>query len=397
MIFDLPTEAARDLGREWSRLSAISATTEHEPVLWSFAPHFIGNPYQEILYSAMASQGFAVRGGRTYQKGVDQLDVNVSFPKVLHLHWLNMVLHKANTEAECKRRIDDFTRLLDEQLERGIRLVWTMHNVLPHESRFTDQEIALRNVMIERAEMVHIMSPESVALSADLFEVPASKVVRVEHPGYSGFYPMWQDRHSARTLLGISPFERMFLVLGAIKPYKGLLELAEFFDALTREYPRQFSLVVAGQPSEDAETKKLLDLAAAHPSIHVIAERLSSERVGLLYSATDAAVIPYRASLNSGALVLGLSMGKPVIARDSAGSTHLLRNGSGRIYSSDAELKAAITDGGWLSAAAQQAEVMARKLHPGDMSTLFAKTARAFVDDGIDAARKVAEGGHGDV
>lgn len=397
MIFDLPTEAARDLSREWSRLSAISATTEHEPVLWSFAPHFVGNPYQEILYSSMSSEGFAVRGGRTYEKGIEQLDVNVPFPKVLHLHWLNMVLHNASTEEECKRRVDDFARVLDAQLARGIRLVWTMHNVLPHESRFTSQEIALRKVVIERSEMVHVMSPDSIALSKDLFELPEEKVVRVEHPGYSGFYPMWQDRNSARTLLGISPYERMFLVLGAIKPYKGLLDLATFFDGLTRQHPRKFSLVIAGQPSQNQETDALLKLAAAHPSIHVIGEQLSSERVGLLYSAADVAVIPYPTSLNSGALVLGLSMGKPVIARESAGSVHLLRKGAGRIYNTESELAAAMSDGHWIESAAEQATLMAKRLHPGRMSTLFATTCRAFVDEGVQAARTVAEGGHRDV
>ena len=396
MIFDLPTEKARDFGREWSRISAISASTDHTPGLWVFAPHFVGNPYQDILYSSMVSQGFAVRGGKSYPAAIDQLDVSVPFPKVLHLHWLNVVLNKAETEVECKKRVADFARLLDQQIARGVRMVWTMHNVLPHESRFTDQEIALRNVVVERAEMVHIMSPDSLALSAPYFSVPEEKVVRVEHPGYSGFYPMWQDREAARTQLGISPYERMFLVLGAIKPYKGLLELAQQFDQISREHPRKFSLVIAGQPSEDPETRALLDLAMIHPSIHVLPERLSTERVGLLYTAADAAVIPYRASLNSGALVLALSMGKPVIARDTAGSTHLLANGAGGVYSTSEQLYGAITDGSWLEKSTRQAQVMAEKLHPSRVSSSFARVCRAFVDDGVAAAREVAtrEGAH---
>lgn len=391
MIFDLSTEKARDLGREWSRVSAISASTDHQPALWAFAPHFVGNPYQEILYSSMASHGFAMRGAKTYPEAAEQLDLDLPFPKVLHLHWLNVILSKASTHEECEKRIADFRRLLDRLTDSGVRLVWTMHNVLPHESRFTDMEISLRNVVIERAEMIHIMSPESAELSKELFDLPAEKVVRVEHPGYTGFYPSWQDQSDARNQLGISPHERTFLVLGAIKPYKGLLELAQHFDRITREEPRKYSLIIAGEPSNDPETAALLDLAALHPSIHALPTRMPADKVGLLYSASDAAIIPYRASLNSGALVLSLSMGKPVIARDSAGSTHLLSSGAGGIYSTDEQLRAAITDSSWLANATIRAHEMSERLHPSRVTVHFARVARAFVDDGVVAARQVAE------
>lgn len=211
MIFDLPTEKARDLDREWSRVSAISASADHSPALWAFAPHFVGNPFQEILYSSMASHGIALRGARTYPDAAAQLDLNLPFPKVLHLHWLNVVLSGATTHEECEKRISDFARLLDRLVTAGVRLVWTMHNVLPHESRFTDMEIALRKVVIDRAEMIHIMSPDSASLSAGLFELPAEKLVRVEHPGYTGFYPEWYDKDDARNQLGLSPQERAFM------------------------------------------------------------------------------------------------------------------------------------------------------------------------------------------
>lgn len=391
MIFDLPTEQARDLGREWARVSAISASQGHQPVLWSFAPHFVGNPYQEILYSSFAPHGFAVRGGRTYQEAADALAIDLPFAKVLHLHWLNVVLSKAESREVAETRIKEFAVLLDRMRARGVRLVWTMHNVLPHESKFAELEIELRKVVIERAEMVHIMSPDSVSLSEGLFSIPSEKIVRVEHPGYTGFYPMWQSKEAARAQLGISPFERTFLVLGAIKPYKGLLELAHEFDLLTREFPRKYSLLIAGEPSRHSETDALLDLAATHPSIHVLPERMSADRVGMLYSTADAALIPYRASLNSGALVLALSMGKPVIARQSAGSTHLLSSGAGGIYADATQLRAALTDDQWLEPATNAAELMAQRLDPRRVTSHFARVARAFVDDGVSAARAVAE------
>lgn len=390
MIIDFSSEESRDLGREWARVTAISADTEHQPAQWGFAPHFVGNPYQEILYSGFASVGLAARGARTYPEATKAFSLDLPIPKVLHLHWLNVVLARADTASECQKRIGQFARMLDSLTASNVRLVWTMHNVLPHESKFTEQEVALRKVVIDRAEMIHVMSPDSVALSAGLFTLPEEKVVRVEHPGYTGFYPQWQTPAGARAHLGLSPFERTFLVLGAIKPYKGLLELAQQFDEISRSFPRRFSLLIAGEPSNDPETQTLLELAQTHPSIHVLPERMPAERVGLLYTAADVAIVPYRASLNSGALVLALSMGKPVIARESAGSTHLLASGAGGVYSSSEQLRHAITDGSWLDKAGQEAKRMSQRLDPRRVSPHFARVARAFVDDGVAAARRVA-------
>jgi glycosyltransferase involved in cell wall biosynthesis len=391
MIINLAAGAARNMKRTWSRAAAVSHVTGHETTQWAFAPHFIGNPFQEILYMALPEHGFAVRGTKAYEEAAQLLLASpIPGPKVLHLHWLNVVLAGADTEEKARARVDAFDALLRRLKAKGVRLVWTMHNVLPHESVFTDMEVRLREVVIGHADLIHIMNPESQALAAPYFALPREKTVRVEHPGYNGYYPQWKSRSAARAELGFSATEQVALVLGAIKPYKGLLELARDVDAISRRRPRALSLVIAGSPGSDPETEELLRLGAAHPAIHILPEQLSANDVGLLYSAADTAVIPYRASLNSGALVLGLSMGRPVIARESAGSTHLLASGAGGIYSSSDQLQHALTDPSWIPAATAEAQRMSERLRPDRISTHFARVMRAFVDGGVAEAQAVA-------
>lgn len=391
MIINLAANQSRNMQRTWGRASAVSHASGYDTVQWVFAPHFIGNPFQEILNMALPEHGFAVRGAKSYDEAAALLlSSAIPGPKVLHLHWLNVVLSGADTEEKARTRIDGFEALLRKLKTAGVHLVWTMHNVLPHESVFTDMEVRLREIVIAHADLIHIMNPDSAALAAPYFALPREKTVRVEHPGYNGFYPNWKSRSAARAELGFSPTEHVALVLGAIKPYKGLLELAKDVDLIARERPRSMSLVIAGNPGSDPETQELLRLGAAHPAIHILPEQLSANDVGLLYCAADTAVIPYRASLNSGALVLGLSMGRPVIARESAGSTHLLNSGAGGIYSSSEQLRHALVDTSWIPAATMEAQRMASRLSPERISTHFAKVMRTFVDGGVNVARAAA-------
>lgn len=390
VIFESKSPGRRPVERRWSIAQGASAVPR-EAVAWVYAPHFIGNPYQALLTMGMADHDIAAVGAATVAEGVRAVTgAKHVRQRVLHLHWLNGVLSGADSAEAAKKRVDGFARQLDAVHRDGIKLVWTMHNVLPHESVFEDQEVRIRELIVERADLVHVMNPDSVQMAAPHFAIPPEKVVRVEHPGYQGYYPQWMSRAAARQQFGFAPGEQVLLVLGAIKPYKGLLELAATVDEFTREHPRRATLLIAGGAGNDGGTRQLLDLADRHPAIHVLPERIMPEDVGTLFAAADIAVVPYRASLNSGALVLALSMGTPVIARATAGSTHLLRDGAGRVYSDDHQLVQSLLDTDWQPAAAASAARMAHRLRPSHLSAVFGRVARAFVDHGALAAQTVA-------
>jgi len=391
MIFDDKLPLKRGLERRWSMQQSVTRHPTREASAWVYAPHFVGNPYQQLLTIGMPDHDITSMGGANIGEGIKLIrSAGHVDQRVLHLHWLNVVLSGATTAEEAKARVGSFERTLDTMHEQGVRLVWTMHNVLPHESVFEDLEVRVREIMVQRAEMVHIMNPDTIAMAEPYFYIPAEKVVRVEHPGYQGYYPERMSRSAARAQFGFGPEEQVSIVLGAIKPYKGLLDLAETFDRLSAAHPRKLNLFIAGGAGNDEGTKQLLAMAAAHPAIHVLPERIVPEDVWTLFAAADNAIIPYKASLNSGALVLALSMGVPVIASATAGSTHLLADGAGVVYSNPQELEAALLDRSWQRPARERALVMRQRLHPAHVSDVFARVARAFIDQGVVAARAVA-------
>lgn len=391
MILEGKVPSRRSLDRRWSLTQSLTTKPIHDTAAWVYAPHFIGNPYQALLTMALPGYDISAAGAANIGEGTQAvLRAPRHAARVLHLHWLNGVLAGAGDRADAERRVAKFEAQLQRMRDNGVRIVWTMHNVLPHESVHADLELAVRRSICAHAEMIHIMNPASVTAAAGQFDVPIEKVVRIEHPGYSGFYPDWISRAAARAHFGFAAGEHVALVLGAIKPYKGLLELAAEVDAISRRHPRRVSLLIAGGAGDDPGTADLLALADLHPAIHVLPERVLAEDVGQLFAAADSAIVPYKASLNSGALVLALSMGKPVIARSSAGSTHLLDGGAGRVYDAEEQLESLLLDRDWLPEAAREARTMAHRLRAAHVSDAFARTARAFIDGGVASARAAA-------
>ncbi len=356
--------------------------------LWFFAPHMYGNPYQDLLYSGFSDQGIETRGFRTIAAAVEAIEkAPAGIPKVLHLHWLNVVLADAKSVADANKLIAEFEAQLDRALAAGARLVWTVHNVLPHESYEQSAAIRVRNAMISRAELVHVMSPETRDLCRPYFDIPESKLVRAEHAGYHGHYPDITSSDLRREW-GIAQGGQVGVIIGGIKPYKGLNEFAEHFINATRDRQREVTLIIAGKAGEDVMHSPLWKLAEMSSNLHVIPRMLTDEQVASLTTMADFTVIPYRNSLNSGALVLGLTFGKPILARASAGSTHLLQDGAGCVYQDDAELESILRDTSWVDAARPHAQHMSYRLNRETVTHNFAAMALAFVERGAAAAQE---------
>jgi hypothetical protein len=64
---------------------------------------------------------------------------------------------------EAPARLKAFKELLLDVKARGGHLVWTVHNVLPHDVRHRDVEIELLTFLAEHAELVHAMGDATVS------------------------------------------------------------------------------------------------------------------------------------------------------------------------------------------------------------------------------------------
>lgn len=331
----LPTSppARGDLTQDAATAMRSLAGSSVEPFILAAYPSYTTNPYQSLLYGACREHGIApVRVARD-----EQLDEVVELqraglPTVLHLHWLHSVLQRATSAGDARKRTDAFLKLLDGYRASGGRVVWTVHNVLPHEARFIEEEVRLSAEVAARSEVIHVLVQRTAELVAPYFQLPADRLLHIPHMSYQGAYEDHVSARDARHDLGLLDDELVFLVLGAIRPYKGLPELLDAWATLPPDRPRR--LVIAGAPADEPGIGALIERAAIAPRVLLDARKIPAPEMQTFLRATDIAVLPYRQALNSGALMLALTFGLPAIVPADSGLAEVVDERFGLTFES---------------------------------------------------------------
>lgn len=276
-------------------------------------PAYRDNPYLNFMLLAPRARGWTVLESLRLEQLEGHLG-HLGTGDVFHMHWTAPIVQRADDDhASARARLDRFRTAVDAARSRGARLVWTVHNVLPHDARHLDLELELNRYLAATADAVHIMNRDSVSAVSDHYELDPSRVVRIPHPSYQGVYPASITRSEARAALGLGSSERTVLAFGQMRPYKGLdLLIAAVRTLDPAERP---VLLLAGRTSEEdrATIDALLgdDVRAVREHDHV-----DDVDVQRWFRAADVAVFPYRRVLNSGALHLAASFGVPAVLPD---------------------------------------------------------------------------------
>jgi beta-1,4-mannosyltransferase len=355
-----------------------------QPYLLAAFPSYLGNPYQALLYGSVWDEGFApVRMPRWNQLPELHALQDAGLPTVLHLHWLQPVLRDADSNADARRRGAKFIEELDAYRDRGGKLVWTIHNVLPHETRHEAEEVALCAALAERADIVHVLTKRTPELVAPHYDLPRKRVLHVPHPSYAGAYPDHVSRHDARHALGLLPDELVVAAVGDIRAYKGLDDLLDAWQDVPTDRPRR--LLIAGAPLRDqGGAEAIIERAAIDPRVLIDARRIPPDELQVILRATDVMILPYRQALNSGALLLALTFGVPVIVPDGAGFGEILDPSFARTFQAGdrASLADALTRAQELATldASRAALGAAARYEPRALSARFARELRARLE-----------------
>jgi glycosyltransferase involved in cell wall biosynthesis len=275
------------------------------------APFYRGNPYQAMLYAGMADIDAVVVpvAGITEHLAARAKTGNAG---LFHLHWTNPIVQPAASESEARKRLDAFVAALRAFVAAGGKLVWTIHNVLPHDARYRDLEIEMANEILHHADLVHLLSQETFDLVDGVYDIDAERVVIVEHNSFVGIYPDWITRDGARARLGIAAGDRVMIVVGGIRPYKGIDRLLDILDELVAEDPRLL-LLIAGGAGQQPGIAELEARCEAHPRVVSRFKHLPNAELQAWFAAADVAVLPYVNILNSSAFQLAPSFGVPVV------------------------------------------------------------------------------------
>lgn len=247
----------------------------------------------------------AVRFVRTWAARVSCLGLLLARrPDIVHLQW------PLNLSDEYQ-----FIRLL--KLLR-FRVVYTAHNLLPHDSDSARERRACERIYRAVDRVVVHGERNRAELMAE-FGIEGRKIAVIPH----GAYEMFSEdggiaKSVARRKLGIPEDSRVVLFFGAIRRYKGLEHLLDAFERIQQEVERPL-LVIVGQVNTGAEEPdRYARLIGRFPSdrVRFVDAYVPSEEVAPYFVAADVVALPYVKTYQSGVVFLAYANGRPVVATD---------------------------------------------------------------------------------
>lgn len=268
-----------------------------------------GNIYIRELGRAYAELGW------TPVYGPENLLEGNLHPQLLHLHWPEQ-FYRWYGEGSLAVRAKHFLSQLKTFRQADIPIVWTVHNLIPHDIGDASIDAEVYSSIIESVDAIHHHCAYSVTALADRYLIPAKVHQFVRAHGHYFSYPNRIHRDAARRELGIPSEAKVFLQFGQIRGYKGLDILLRAFDQL--DIADKF-LLVAGlynAPSGPGAWRERLKLAwrkrtDRHVLIH--GRSIESDRIQIYMNASDCVVLSHTAGLNSGVAILGMSFGLTII------------------------------------------------------------------------------------
>jgi len=278
------------------------------------------NPYNALLYAALEKQGAEIEEyshARLLMKRYD----------VLHYHWPDgYINHPFLPKAIWRMGV--LSAALFICALRKTAIVWTVHNLMPHDARHP--RLARKFLLFFAGRCRGLIFPSRY--SRDEFiqfyplkgRMPFHAITSLGH--YRPVYPPKMERGEARRLLGIPEEAKLILSFGSIRPYKNIEGLLDAYSAVNDP---AIHLLVAGNASDPVVRSGMEKAAYADRRIHLNLQFIRAEDIPLYMGAADLAVLSYKKILNSGTLMLFFSYSLPVLA-PSLGSLAELQEEAGK-------------------------------------------------------------------
>lgn len=267
-----------------------------------------GDSYTDCHYQALRDQGmqvivgiFSLRWLLRNLRGIDYL----------HLHWLSFFYRHASP-AQSAIRFGRFCLLLGLARAYGVSIVWTAHNLYPHDRNslpFLDR--LARRLITGMAAQIFVHGPAAAQLVRSEFPAARGKLTEIWHGHWIDYYPRSCTKSAARLKLDLSVDAYVYVFVGACKEYKNLQGLIPTFQSMAGTA----WLVIAGRFQSNEYQHQIESLVARKSArIRFFGEYVPDGELQYYLAAADIVVLPYAEVLTSGSAMLALSFGRPVIA-----------------------------------------------------------------------------------
>jgi len=288
----------------------------HHPIRISAFPSgltSLGNPYFTLCHAALASRG--IRVADDLEISTAWLDAHGDEVDAVHLHWPERFWRQQFSGAGRMKRgvlaIDSLLQLhrfLRAARKRGIRTMWTVHNLQPHEGAYRWDRYGYG--LVARHSDLVICHSESAARATERTYRPRGRMIVMRIGDPAPAYPAPRPRADVFAALGLDPQRPVVSCLGRLREYKGL----DVACAAVERLNGRVQLAIGGPVNAGFDIARLQKQIARASSGVVIGRPLSDQEFADVTAASDAVLLPYRAITGSSALLAAVGLGRSVVA-----------------------------------------------------------------------------------
>ena len=210
----------------------------------------------------------------------------------------------------------------------GARIVYTAHNILPHERSRMD--VFFKGLVYRKVDRIIVHSAFIQEELESQFPRTVGKIRVIPHGNFNHYVPASPpSKEAARAALGLSLEKPVLLFFGYIRPYKGLDLLLEAFAAL-QEKRGDVQLVIAGSPSSEGlreQYNQQINQLPQPDAVFFHDRFIDHEEVPTYFAACDLVVLPYRNIYHSGIVHLAYSFGRPVLTTNTGDFSETVEQG----------------------------------------------------------------------
>jgi glycosyltransferase involved in cell wall biosynthesis len=206
---------------------------------------------------------------------------------------------------------------------RKKQVVFTVHNVLPHEHSRLFTFVSGLLFTLGDHFIVHSQTNKNQLI--EQYGISPKRITNIPHGPLDFHVTSKWSKKKARAALNIKPEEKVILLFGAIRPYKGIDTAISAFYSAQKTIPNA-RLVIAGKLWEDWTPYKLqIDQLNINDCIDTHLHYISSEAVSKFFMAADLVLLPYHHfDSQSGVGAIAVSFRKPMIVSNIGGLPELV-------------------------------------------------------------------------
>jgi len=268
--------------------------------------NYKSNPYNKLLYDDM---------NKISEFEVDEFSIKNLLTKkynVIHIHWPEYFL---NSHYVLKAFLYNIIFLLGGlylQRKLGCKVVWTVHNIVPHEIKYKSLSNIFWRYFPRLVDGAISLSKENQKIAANSISgFNSLKVKKIIYHGlYDSVYLNSMSKSNCRKLLSLNDSDKVVLILGQIKKYKNVESLVNVFNEYNLD--GKYKLIIAGK-FESEEYYNYVKSSIKSDNIIIHNKFIPDDEVQIYYNSADLSVIPFKNIFNSGSMLLSVSFNCKVL------------------------------------------------------------------------------------